>query len=95
MTTNGYEVVMKKVGVADLKAHLSRHLRTVKKGEPLLVLERGTPVARIVPAADARGGIVVRPAVRELASVRRSLGRLPPVGPGIDSLRVLLEDRRR
>jgi len=86
---------MKTVGIADLKAHLSGHLRTVKKGETLLVVERGTPVARIVPAADLRGGIVTRPPTRDLASVRKSLNRLPPLGLPVHSLDLLLEDRRR
>src|SRR4030042_1439840 len=52
VTCTGYHMVMKRVGMADLKAHLSGHIRTVRKGETLLVMDRGTPVARIVPAAD-------------------------------------------
>jgi prevent-host-death family protein len=86
---------MKSVGVADLKAHLSAHLRSVKKGESLVVVERGTPVARIVPAADMRGGLVTRPPTRDLAEVKRTLKRLAPLAPPVDSLAVLLEDRRR
>lgn len=86
---------MKRVGVADLKAHLSAHLRTVKKGDTLVVVERGTPVARIVPAGDPRGGVVTRPATRDLSSVRQSLKRLAPLRLPVRSLDVLLEDRRR
>jgi len=88
-------MVMKKVGVADLKAHLSGHLRTVKKGETLVVLERGTPVARIVPEADLRGGVVVRPPTRDLPSVKQMLKRLRPIAWPVDSLAILLEDRKR
>jgi len=95
VTTTGYKVVMKQVGIADLKAHLSGHLRTVKKGEVLLVVERGTPVARIVPAADVRGGFVTRMPTRDLKSVKRILGRLSPLALPVDSLSILLEDRRR
>jgi prevent-host-death family protein len=95
MTSTGYHVVMKSVGIADLKAHLSGHLRTVKKGEPLLVLDRGTPVARIVPAADSRGGLVTRAPTRDLQSVRRLLNRLQPIALPTDSLSILLEDRKR
>ncbi len=94
-TITSYHVVMKSVGVADLKAHLSGHLRTVKRGETLLVLERGTPVARIVPAADLHAGIVTRPPTRDLASAKQMLKRLPPVPLPVDSLSVLLEDRHR
>ena len=95
MTSVGYHMVMRKVGIADLKAHLSGHLRTVKKGEVLVVVERGTPVARIVPVADPRGGIVTRQPGRDLASVKRLLKRLPPLGVPVDSLAILLEDRKR
>jgi prevent-host-death family protein len=41
--------VMRKVGIADLKAHLSEHLRKVRAGRTLTVLDRDTPVAQIVP----------------------------------------------
>lgn len=88
-------MVMKQVGIADLKAHLSGHLRTVKKGEVLLVVERGRPVARIVPAADQRGGLVTRAPTRDLKSVKRMLRRLSPLALPVDSLSILLEDRKR
>jgi len=95
VTTTGYHVVMKQVGIADLKAHLSGHLRTVKQGEPLLVMDRGTPVARILPAADPSGGFVTRPPTRDLKSVRQLLKRLPPLRLPVDSLSTLLVDRTR
>ncbi len=88
-------MVMKRVGIADLKAHLSGHLRTVKKGETLVVVDRGTPVARLVPAGDLRGAVVTRPPTRDLASVRRVLKGLPPLALPVDSLAILLEDRKR
>jgi prevent-host-death family protein len=40
---------MKKTKIADLKNRLSYYLDRVKKGETILVFERTTPVARIVP----------------------------------------------
>ncbi len=95
VTCTGYDVVMRKVGIAELKAHLSGHLRSVKKGETLIVVERGTPVARIVPAADLRGGIVTRPPSREMSSVKQMLKRLPPLALPVDSLAILLADRKR
>jgi len=86
---------MKKVGVAGLKAHRSGHLRAVKKGETLIGVERGTPVARVVPATDLRGGIVTRPPSRDLSIVKRTLKALPSLALPISSLSILLEDRRR
>lgn len=95
VTYHGYHMVMKKVGVADLKAHLSGHLRAVKKGETLIVVERGTPVARVVPATELRSGIVTRPPIRDLSAVRRMLKALPSLALPISSLTILLEDRKR
>jgi prevent-host-death family protein len=40
---------MASVSVTDLKAHLSRYLRLARRGTEVQVLERGVPVARIVP----------------------------------------------
>jgi prevent-host-death family protein len=44
---------MKTAGVAELKAKLSAHLALVKRGEEVLVTERGRPIARIVPVEPA------------------------------------------
>ena len=43
---------MKTVRVAELKAHLSAHLRMASDGEEIVVLDRNTPIARIVPLAE-------------------------------------------
>ncbi len=37
------------VGIRDLKAHLSRHLQTVKQGGLLVITEHGKPIGRILP----------------------------------------------
>jgi hypothetical protein len=49
VTTHDQNEVMRKVGIADLKAHLSQHLRKVRGGRTLTILDRDTPIARIVP----------------------------------------------
>ena len=36
--------LVKTIGIADLKAHLSEHLHAVRKGRSLTVLDRNTPV---------------------------------------------------
>jgi prevent-host-death family protein len=86
---------MKKVRIADLKARLSEHLRTVRKGGSLTVLDRDTPVARIVPYATE--GLEVRQATRRPAEIdfgpRRTSSKAGPAPT--DSLAALLEDRRR
>jgi prevent-host-death family protein len=89
MTPSDYHVVMKSVGIADLKARLSQYLRFVRKGRTLMVLDRGTPVARIVPCVPEP--IEVRRALRRV----RDLVPPPPPAKPTDSVAVLLDDRRR
>lgn len=80
---------MKRVGIADLKAHLSEHLRAVRKGRTVTVLDRDAPVARLVPIEA--GPLEIRRATKHA----RDLQMPSAVKPAIDSLSVLLEDRKR
>ena len=79
---------MSKVGIAELKAQLSRHLRKVRRGHTLTVLDRDTPIGRIVPY-DAGTPLEVRRATKK----PRDLRLPPPPSTPTDSLAVLLEDR--
>lgn len=88
MTTHDHNEVMSKVGIADLKAHLSQHLRKVRSGRTLTVFDRETPVAHIVPY-DAETPLEVRRATRKPSDLR-----LPPRPSGrTDSLSLLIQDR--
>ncbi len=51
---------MKNVGIADLKSKLSEHLREVRRGEILTVMDRNTPIARVVPYNEHGGVLQVR-----------------------------------
>ena len=56
---------MKCAAVSKLKASLSEYIGMVKRGEEVLVTERGRPVARIVPVGpeldqDARRADLIR-----------------------------------
>jgi prevent-host-death family protein len=88
MTSHDHNQVMPKVGIADLKAHLSEHLRKVRAGGTITVVDRDTPVARIVPY-DVEPPLQIRRATRK-ASDRRLP---PPPAKRTDSLAVLLDDR--
>lgn len=79
---------MIRVGSADLKAHLSRHLKRVRNGRTLTVLDRDTPIAKIVPYADD-APLQVLKATRKPADLRLP----PPPAAPTDSLPVLLRDR--
>ncbi len=79
---------MIRVGIADLKAHLSQHLRRVRAGRAITVVDRETPVARIVPY-DAEAPLEVRRATRKPSELR-----VPqPTHGATDSLSLLLRDR--
>lgn len=52
-------MIMKAVGVKDLKAHLSEYLREVRRGKTILVTDRSEVVAELRPAVrQAFPGIV-------------------------------------
>jgi prevent-host-death family protein len=80
---------MRDVRIADLKARLSEHLRSVRNGGTLTVLDRDTPVARIIPYAAP--ALEIRRATRRL----RDLKLPPKPSKRTDSLAMLTEDRRR
>ncbi|MCG6534944.1 MAG: type II toxin-antitoxin system prevent-host-death family antitoxin [Syntrophales bacterium LBB04] len=40
---------MKKAGVREVRLHFSRYLQEVKRGEPLIITERGEGIAQILP----------------------------------------------
>ena len=80
---------MSDVRIADLKARLSEHLRSVRNGGTVTVLDRDTPVARIVPYTAQP--LEIRKAKRRLRDLKL------PAKPSkrTDSLALLVEDRRR
>ena len=86
---------MKSVNIARLKAELARYLRAVKDGEEVIVLDRQTPIARIVPyRAETRVEIETRKPLEDPGSLAKL--RVPAVkGRRTDVVALLLEDRRR
>ncbi len=96
MTCYDYSVTMKELPVtevrlADFKARLSEYLRRVRRGQVLTLLNRDTPVARVLPWEPASTALPVRPPIRRLRDVP-----LPrPSAGGTDSLAALLEERQR
>jgi prevent-host-death family protein len=82
---------MSNVRIADLKANLSRHLRSVRRGETITVLDRDTPVAQIVPIRTTANGLVIHPPTNpgRLGDIRLP----PPAGMKTDIVELLLEER--
>jgi prevent-host-death family protein len=93
VTICDYIVVMETVKVAELKAKLSEYLRRVRRGHPVTILDRQTPIARIVPYAPESAGLVIRrpaPGVGKLSQVRLP----PPLETDIDIVALLMEERQ-
>ena len=42
-------MTMKSANIAELKANLSKYVKLVKKGQRVVVMERNTPVAELIP----------------------------------------------
>jgi prevent-host-death family protein len=80
---------MENVNIAVLKARLSHYVKTARSGEIVTILDRDTPVARLVPYEDDVDSLPSRHPRHRAADVR-----LPRVrGRGTSSLEALLEDR--
>jgi prevent-host-death family protein len=93
---------MASIGIAALKARLSRYLEQVKGGHEVVITDRGLPVAKLVPVRPGTGRIPT-PAARQ--------GRTPAPGQRTSArlaaqaaeratsrrrcLKALLEERKR
>jgi len=92
MTISSYHIVMRQVGIAELKARLSEYLRAVRSGETITVLDRETPVAQVVPV---RARAALR--IRKPAPGTPPPNRVPLPKPAklrVDSVALLLEERQ-
>jgi len=93
MTNNDYHIVMNKVRIADLKSRLSEHLRHVRRGRTLTILDRDTPIARIVPYEENGTRLTVRtplPGARKLQRIPLP----PPLNLKKDIVQILLQERQ-
>lgn len=71
---------MKRAAVSTVKATFSACLAKVKAGEELLVMDRGKPVAKLVPVSKDLTGEATTAHLRELSwsgLVRVGTGKLP------------------
>jgi prevent-host-death family protein len=90
VTIYGYNMVMKQVGIAELKARLSEYLRSVRRGGTVTVLDRNTPIARIIPVRQP-GLRVRKPGA---GTPRPNQIVVPPSELQVDVLELLLKERQ-
>lgn len=65
------------VNIAHLKAHLSQYLRSVQKGHEVVIKDRETPIARLVPVEVYPMRLITRLPTKAL----KDLDKLPGVKP--------------
>jgi prevent-host-death family protein len=86
-------MVMKGVGVAELRTRLSEYLRKVRRGRTLVVLDRQTPIARLVPYEDDAALLRLRPPLPDAPRLQ-DVPLPPPLRLRIDVVTLLLEERQ-
>ena len=89
---------MKTVSISELKASLSEYLSVVRKGEKVVITERGKPVAWIlrVEGVQGRDERRIRLARQGILNLRKhSFGKIkPPPGKGSSGVLSALLDER-
>ncbi len=93
VTSFDYYLAMNTVRIADLKSRLSEYLRKVRSGRSLTVLDRDTPIARILPYEQDGASLKVRsplPGAPKLSRVTLP----PPLRLRRDIVSLLLEERQ-
>ncbi len=83
---------MRTVRVAQLKARLSEYLRAVRRGERVTVLDRETPIARIVPYESDGAELRVRRPRPDAPPVGK-IPLPPPLRVKADIVALLMEER--
>jgi len=94
MTRYDYYMTMTEVRIADLKSRLSEHLRKVRGGRSLTILDRDTPIARIVPWKAGGVSLKRRPPLAEAPKLQR-VPLPPPLRFRGDVVKLLMEERQR
>jgi prevent-host-death family protein len=93
MTSCGYHLVMNGVRIADLKSRLSEYLRKVRNGRSITILDRDTPIARILPYEEDGVSLKVRPPLPGAPKLNR-VKLPPPLRAHRDIVTLLLEERQ-
>ena len=91
LTIIGHYIVMKSAKVSELKARLSAYLAEVRRGETVIICDRNTPVARLVPYDEQPDGFSIEGPRRPLSDLKKVRG-VKPRRP-TDVLRLLEESR--
>ena len=78
--------------MSELKARLSAYLAEVRAGGEVIVCDRSTPIARLVPIDEGADDLSLIPASAPLSSLKKIAGVRPKRPVDVDAL---LDDMRR
>jgi prevent-host-death family protein len=77
---------MTRAKISELKARLSAYLAEVRGGGEVLVYDRATPIARLLPIKDAQDDLQIIPESSPPAALRRLKGVRPRKAIDLDKL---------
>jgi prevent-host-death family protein len=86
------------VRIAELKSKLSEYLRSVQRGNEVVIKDRETPIARLIPYQERPQRLTIRPAIgspKDIDKLLAGLSRPKGLKPGdVDrALRWVRRDR--
>ena len=84
---------MSNVRIADLKSHLSEHLRKVRAGRSPTILDRDTPIARIAPWRERDVPLKVRRPLPGAPKIQQ-VALPPPLRLHGDIVKLHMEERQ-
>jgi prevent-host-death family protein len=90
---------MKTISISEAKATLSKQIRHVHRGEEVLILDRGRPVARLIAAGDedltsAESELERQGVLRRGSALPVSFWALPRAKDSEATLRAAVKDER-
>lgn len=86
-------MTIKSANISAIKARFTGFLMTVRKGGEVVVLDRKTPIAKIVPWSEQGSDLRVQEptvTIKEFLKIKRC-----PLSASVDSLSVLKSDRAK
>lgn len=84
--------MVKKVKIAEFKSRLSEHLRSVRRGDDLVILDRDRPVAKVSSYSEEDGGTDFLVRTSRIKGDWKGL-KWPSQKIDVDVVRILREDR--
>lgn len=83
---------MLQVKISDFKSHLSEYIKSVRQGGVVVVLDRYSPVARLMPYADEQHGLELIPASKKNPEELKNLKKTT-LKRKIDVMKILSQER--